>query len=378
MKDRVMSKFFPMTLQTLWAAAIVMLLTLSGCSAGIPGFSSSGEAGITKENAKALSAAAGGAKSVEGIPHDVRGAGEEAAVVNYSIALRGEGGGAKVQLSLDKSSYTIGEMEASLDGNKETWSVVAYDKSGKFEKFEYIYAFANKDNALRYLVLMGGTFKAEDKEFFGIEGVLIVPGAGNDIAGSAKTYDIVFGDKFPVTPQYQTMISHADDLLDDAKDGSGAVNSLIADITKIDKEIKETKAKKIEEKDPKKKQAAEAEKKKELAKLEADKKTLQGQLKSQKDDNDRRFVDTYTLRRAIADEYAAFVESNHYTWLNNSGQVDMHKQWLKTKALDGDIEAAYAAYSKVAGDAKKLNDERSKTRKKVTEVDNDSRNPEAA
>lgn len=320
-----------------------------------------------------------------GIPFDARKAPEVHPDRAPELALQGPGVGVqpglqtgerprlRAALYLDKQAYASGYLEVTpAGGAAERWSVVAFDQQGAPRKrFDFTYVLATPASQLRYLVLIGGPYQQDGEDYLGYEGTLIEPGPGNDLEHWARAYKLDFGFRFATVPAHQRKVEQAVsafrelqrdmDRLERLRERIAATEGNLA--TLRNSEVPADQAARREQ------QLADADKRLEALRSERD--TLV-------DATEARFVSYYELRLAISNEFAAFTQSNRYSWLDRAGRQEFYDKWKVVEfhhpRID-DLVSAFLTYKEHGG---KVLDARSAAMTVITQNDNWAKDPSKA
>lgn len=262
--------------------------------------------------------------------------------------------GAEVALFLAKPGYNAGWVRISIDGGpRERWPIVAYDHRGKPQQaFEFQFVLVPPSGGVRYLAVIGGPFPAEGGQFFGLEGTLIEPGGPETPGGWRRAFKIDFGFRFPRPPEHAALLEEADRIFRE-------LPRQLATIADVSKNLEQARGEAPAAPAPAGGRVAE------LERLFAEHRE-----RLKKD-----LLSYYRLRERIAESYAAFAESNFYTWLPLERQQAYFDDWRRQTRhhprID-DLTARARAYLETPA---VLDAARTEAMGQVRRYANDRRNP---
>lgn len=213
----------------------------------------------------------------------------------------------KLKVFLQKPGYDAGRIEIAVDGRREeTWPIVAHDQRGDPEgAFEFLYVLVTPAGAVRYLALVGGSYRERGRKFFAFEGTLIVPGKGPRAAAWKLAYKINFGFRFAVRPEHEPLLAQARRLF---RGFAGQVKELEGLQRRI-----------------------EAARKKGATSTAAGAKPspLPNEFNQRRAALQKALFRYYRLRERIAASFGRFAASNFYRWLPPARQRQYFAAWQK-------------------------------------------------
>jgi hypothetical protein len=317
------------------AAALAALAMLAGCAgSGLP----AGPSGLPKADSERLAQAVDQARaqhpkfSALGLtrprePAARAGGPLEPVLTGTGIGfVRGlqiqEPVKAQARLFLDTTSYARGQLVLVEGGREETWPIVAYELKGTADGvFRFTYLLSDPARSLRYLVLVGGEYAEGAAKFWGVEGIVIVPGAGPSLEKWEKAYKFDFGFRYPAQPAYQNLVEEAEGLFRSLARDVPALETLDGRIKAVEGELAALRLGAPEGDAAASRQAGR------VATLEERLAEMKDQRAERAEDAGNRAARYYDVRMRLDQAYAEFVTTNPYTWRNLEGRQAFYDRW---------------------------------------------------
>ena len=216
----------------------------------------------------------------------------------------------RVELYLDGNDPPGGYLMVQAGSSPpERWPILDVQRAGaRNEDFSYTFRILDKQSRLRYLSLLGLYYGTGEFRFRSFEGYLIVPGEGGMVNLRPPVYPIDFGYHWPVPPRFLAR-------LDFLKLESEALNAELVRLHDHRARIQDTQqqlqaltatAVPVEQEAKRKQDVAALGE--QIAQAERDRNALTGEMET-------RVERIYMNRREMAQDWAAFHESNPYRWM---------------------------------------------------------------
>lgn len=299
-----------------------------------------------------------------------------------TLALRGEGTGVRpgvqrgqaetvsLELYLDKSHYDAGHLRLQRGGGPaETWRVIAHDLRGDVtEDFELILTLADGENRVRYLVVLGGRYPAEEPSYIAYEGTLLFPGKGVRLDQWPLLYKVDFGFRHPSPPEYQGLVDESGERLQALDE---AVSELFEISNRISEQQEQLEQLARKEVPPEQRDAHTLELERRRQRI-AD---LRAELRGKARQTEADMIAYYELRARIARSYAAFVETNPYLWRDTEGRQAHYDYWKQVEFQHPRIDTLHVSLVSYLDDAGDLEQAKEDAFRVIDRLDNWSRNP---
>jgi len=264
-------------------------------------------------------------------------------------------------------------VKLTWGGSSETEQVpiVAFDNRGKADDvFDYIYVLSRQADDVMYLAVVGGTYGSYNIKSMGLEGTLIVPGKNHAIGGeTGQVYKFNFGAKYAVPPEFRSHIRRARELSSTLKEGLAGVQSKKAEMAKNDEQIQ-----KIKNTPPAEGKAADQDRA--IRDVEEKNAKLKVTLKEAVNHLDIRFSDFFHLRQLVSVSFAELLESNQYSWMDPSDQIDEWKAWREMGPVIVAVDDTFTAFSEHTTQKNRLESERKDAITVEKKNNNEARDPD--
>ena len=275
-----------------------------------------------------------------------------------------------VSLFMDKPNYHEGKLVIDINGTSEIWPIVAFKNRGEYNGnfFEFVYLLSNNRGEMRSLVIVGNEFKEDESRFIAYEGTLIVPGDGPNWKRWSNAYKIDFGYKLPKRTIYSESLLEAknkakevDKQLKSMKKQRAGIEAKSAAIASLVEKMK-TLENKITIQS-------------EIDQKNAEKLLVEEALQTAKIEIEKNLIDLIKVRERISYEYAAFVQTNQYTWLPPKEQNKHYKKWQGTASVDTSIDVFMEDLVSFIGDFQQINFNHEGMIYTINENNNEGKNP---
>lgn len=309
-----------------------------------------------------------------------QGAGEGAQLAE--LALRGEGVSltpgiqvgprehVRLSLFLDKGHYHTGYVALAVgEAPEEQWRILGYDLRGDVAgDFELLYALADADSRVRYLVVLGGVYEEQGHQWRAFEGTLVVPGKGVRIEGWERIYRVDFGFRHPAAPLHLVDAERSNAQLASLRRAVPALESLTGRIGQARRE-RDTLAQQA----PPPEQAQRHQQ--DLAKRGESLTRMEEERARALDSAESTLKEYWDLRATIDIEFARFLDSNAFRWRDAAQQQAWFDQWKQVEFHHPRIDELHRGLAGQLADSGPIEQARTNAMAVIERLDNWSRNP---
>jgi hypothetical protein len=250
----------------------------------------------------------------------------------------------QVELYLDGNDPPAGYLMIQAGSNPpDCWPILDVQRAGAGnENFSYMFRVLDKQSRLRYLSLLGLYHGTGELRFRSFEGYLIIPGEAGSVNTRPPVYAIDFGYHWPVPPRFLAR-------LDSLKQESEALDTQLVRLREVRSRSQDLyrqretlAAAAVPPEQEAKRQQDLAVLGEQIAQAGRERETLSGDMAA-------RVERIYGTRREMAQDWAAFHESNPYRWMTPAERLAAFDQIQPAGTLRAGWREAYAA---IEGDSK--------------------------
>jgi hypothetical protein len=244
----------------------------------------------------------------------------------------------RIELYLDGNDQPSGYLMVQAgSGAAERWPILDLQRTGaRDENFSYLFRIVDKQGRLRYLSLLGLHYGSGELRFRAFEGYLIIPGESGEVNKRPPVYPIDFGYHWPEPPQFIVRLASV-------KQESGLLDKQLAKLKDLRAMIAATQQRRETLAASAVPAEQEAKRQQDLAALaqqialgERDREALLSEMAA-------RIERIYVTRKEMADDWAAFRESNPYRWMIPPERLAAFDQLQSVSALRAGWREAHAA-----------------------------------
>jgi hypothetical protein len=244
----------------------------------------------------------------------------------------------RVELFLDGNDPPGGYLSVQAgSGVPERWPILDVQRTGLPDQdFFYIFRVLDKQSRLRYFSLLGLYYGAGALRFRAFEGYLIVPGEGGEVDKRPPVYPVDFGYHWPEPARFLVRLDslkQESEVLDKQLTKLKALRALITS-TQQHRETLATSSVPADQ---------EAKRQQDGAALVAQVTQAEREREALTTDMTARIVRIYLTRKDLAEDWAAFRESNPYRWMTPRERGAAFDRLQPASALRAGWREAHAA-----------------------------------